>query len=168
MSEFQREDRYIVIKRSDLERLRGGQTEGLRQQLSKVYPLLPKRQCAVIESDWPEFEQVWRMIEARAAGNPLPDYDTLAAQRDEGLAREAELQKQVERLRVDAADVNWMVEQRDALQQHLAEAEKLARSLLDEYDEAKQNARQYRPGAVIGLALRFLASPGCADGEKAE
>lgn len=51
-------------------------------------------------------------------------YDALAAQRDEGLAREAELQKQVERLRVDAADVNWMVEQRDVLQQRLAEAEK--------------------------------------------
>jgi hypothetical protein len=104
----------------------------------------------------------------RARLSLTAERDALAAQRDEGLAREAELQKQVERLRVDAADVNWMVEQRDALQQHLAEAEKLARSLLDEYDEAKKNARQYRPGAVIGLALRFLASPGCADGEKAE
>jgi hypothetical protein len=81
---------------------------------------------------------------------------TLAAQRDEGLAREAELRAAFE-------DSQSQLVERGKL---LAEAEKLARSLLDEYDEAKQNARQYRPGAVIGLALRFLASPSRADGEQ--
>jgi hypothetical protein len=68
MSNFQREDRYIVIKRSDLEKLRGGQTEGLRQQLAKVSPLIPKRECLVIESDWPEYGPAWQMIEQRMTG----------------------------------------------------------------------------------------------------
>lgn len=70
MNEFNREDRYIVIKRNDLERLRGGQTEGLRLQLTKVSPLLPKREFLVIESDWPEFEPAYQMIEARMTGKP--------------------------------------------------------------------------------------------------
>lgn len=71
MSTFNREDRYIVIKRSDLERLRGGQTEGLRRELDKVSSLLPKRECLVIESDWPEYAPAWQMIEDRMSGeNP--------------------------------------------------------------------------------------------------
>lgn len=68
MSRFNREHRYVVIKRSDLENLRGGQTEGLRQQLNRVSPLLPKREFLVIESDWPEYEPVWRLIEQRMSG----------------------------------------------------------------------------------------------------
>lgn len=149
MSEFQREDRYIVIKRSDLERLRGGQTEGLRQQLSKVYPLLPKRQCAVIESDWPEFEQVWRMIEARVAGNPLPDYDALAAQRDEGLAREARLRSEISIYQNEYVKYSEFEE----LQQRLTEAEKL----LSMHRELH---------ALVPDGYTNPDSPGCADGEK--
>lgn len=68
--QFKREDRYIVIKRSDFERLRGGQTEGLRQQLAKVSPLLPNREFLVIESDWPEYAPTWAAIERRVTGQP--------------------------------------------------------------------------------------------------
>lgn len=67
-TEFKREARYIVIKLADLNKLRGGQTEALRQELAKVSRRLPKRECLVIESDWPEYEPVWQMIERRVTG----------------------------------------------------------------------------------------------------
>lgn len=68
MSEFKREARYVVIKIADLNKLRGGQTEALRQELAKVSRRLPRRECLVIESDWPEYEVVWKMIEDRMNG----------------------------------------------------------------------------------------------------
>jgi hypothetical protein len=134
MSAFQREDRYIVIKRNDLKKVPVAYRSHLVDPMFSLLGHLPRRECVVVESDWPEYHLVWAMLEHRMAGKPVPDFN---------LWRRA-----------------------DELKQRLTEAEKLARSLLDEYDEAKQNARQYRPGAVIGLALRFLASPGCADGEQ--
>lgn len=68
MSELKREARYVVIKIADLNKLRGGQTEALRQELAKVSRRLPRRECLVIESDWPEYEVVWKMIEDRMNG----------------------------------------------------------------------------------------------------
>lgn len=117
MSEFQREDRYIVIKRSDLKKVPVAYRSHLVDPMFALLAHLPQRRFAVIESDWPEFEPVWRMIEARVTGvvpevmrwplkGVLPgvegiskavlkpvvvlasDYDALAAQRDEGLERE--------------------------------------------------------------------------------
>ena len=115
MSEFQRGERYIVIK---LANLTSRQHEKLPSMLDSFASACVN--SVVVESDWPEFEPVWRMIEARVTGvvpevmrwplkGVLPgvegiskavlkpvvvlasDYDALAAQRDEGLAREAEL-----------------------------------------------------------------------------
>lgn len=64
---FVREDRYIVIKHSDLTDAELDHIDafGFRQ-----------RDAVVVEADWPEYEQVWQMIEARAAGR---DYYTVHA-----------------------------------------------------------------------------------------
>lgn len=74
VSVLHREDRYIVIKRSDLGRIPGKQ----RLEFSKASRLVhdrmfaagaPGRQFLVIESDWPEYELAWASIEARVLGS---------------------------------------------------------------------------------------------------
>lgn len=69
-STFQREDRYIVIKRSDLEKVPVGYWSSLIEPIGALQAHLPHRECLVIESDWPEYEPVWQMIERRMAGQP--------------------------------------------------------------------------------------------------
>ncbi|WP_208690938.1 hypothetical protein [Pseudomonas oryzihabitans] len=63
--EFQREDRYIVIKRKDLEKMTTPMAFSLHELLNKH---LPKREYLVIESDWPEYEPTWAAIQARVEG----------------------------------------------------------------------------------------------------
>lgn len=60
MSEFKREERYIVIK---LKHLNEDQEDRIRccMDNNNVY----STECVVVESDWPEYEQVWKMIEDR-------------------------------------------------------------------------------------------------------
>lgn len=66
--EFQREDRYIVIKRKDLDRLPMEMRLPFSMALNELAPRLPKRECLVIESDWPEYEPTWAAIQARMTG----------------------------------------------------------------------------------------------------
>ena len=61
MSEFKREERYAVFKFSDMD-------EGQMKWLEEVVARLPRRECLVIESDWPEYEPAWQMIEDRVTG----------------------------------------------------------------------------------------------------
>ncbi len=66
---FVREQRYIVIK---LKLLQERASEPLRRYLKhlNVKPV----ECVVVEADWPEYETVWQMIEARVTGAPVtPD-----------------------------------------------------------------------------------------------
>lgn len=69
---FRRELRYIVLKYSDMK------TAGITlDELSVLKSIMDKvdlnrdqnnkipLECAVIESDWPEYEPVWKMIEDR-------------------------------------------------------------------------------------------------------
>jgi len=60
---FQCEERYTVIKHKDL-------TFDERAELDQLIHSrhIPTRECLVIESDWPEYEPAWRMIEARVTG----------------------------------------------------------------------------------------------------
>lgn len=91
-SEFQREDRYIVIKRKDFYRLPMEMRLQFSMALRELAPRLPKREYLVVESDWPEYEPTWAAIQARvegraalaaqpAAGEPVSeffvDFDTL-------------------------------------------------------------------------------------------
>ncbi len=62
---FKREDRYLVLKRKDLERLPVLLQETLWGFLEQAEFSLPKRQYVVVESDWPEYEAVFKMIEER-------------------------------------------------------------------------------------------------------
>jgi len=72
--EFKRERRYIVLKTKDIEdaltdvglnNLRDvcDAVEGLRTNREK-----PPLECVVIESDWPEYEIAWKMIQDRMTG----------------------------------------------------------------------------------------------------
>jgi len=68
MNEFEREERYIVIKRKHLS---GRQEAALRSRLYGEH--IPLIECVVVEHDWPEYEPVWQMIEARMTGTaPQP------------------------------------------------------------------------------------------------
>lgn len=72
---FQREDRYIVIKRSDMENLPIDQRRNFAGPCRALHEQMfiagaPARSFLVIESDWPEYEPVWQMIERRMAGQP--------------------------------------------------------------------------------------------------
>lgn len=62
--EFKREDRFIVIKRKHLQ---PRQLEALSAYLQslRIRPV----EAVVVESDWPEYETVWKMIEARCSPN---------------------------------------------------------------------------------------------------
>jgi len=60
MSEFTREPRYIVIKRSDLNAIEHKLLHDfIDQHLVKI------RDCVVVEADWPEYEPTWKAIEKR-------------------------------------------------------------------------------------------------------
>lgn len=59
--DFEREERFIVIKRKHLSRAK---EEALRQHLHDDG--IDTVDCVVVESDWPEYETVWHMIAARA------------------------------------------------------------------------------------------------------
>ncbi len=60
---FEREVRYVVVKLKDLsEHQRRTLNDGL------IQARIPTRECAVVEADWPEYEPVWAMIEARMTG----------------------------------------------------------------------------------------------------
>lgn len=60
MSEFKRECRYIVIKRKYLSEADENAILGLLEERG-----IETRQSVVVESNWPEYEEVWRMIEER-------------------------------------------------------------------------------------------------------
>ncbi|WP_256596953.1 MULTISPECIES: hypothetical protein [unclassified Pseudomonas] len=74
---FQREDRYIVVKRSDLALLSPVDSDLAHSYLEGVMSLMaewncPARECLVIESDWPEFAPAWASIEERVTGGKAP------------------------------------------------------------------------------------------------
>jgi len=70
MSTFQRENRYVVLKHKDLEKLPRHITDPLNGWLEENARRLPARQYVVIESDWPEYEVAFKLIEARVTGKP--------------------------------------------------------------------------------------------------
>jgi len=67
MTEFQREERFIVVKRKHIA---DPEMEKRFRLYIKNYLGVETVECVVVESDWPEYETVWKMIEARVSGNP--------------------------------------------------------------------------------------------------
>ena len=78
-NEFTREARYAVLKSADvMQCLTVNELIALRRIEAKVGEYRaeigkPPLDCAVVESDWPEYEPTWRAIEARVTGTqPSP------------------------------------------------------------------------------------------------
>ena len=70
MSDFKRENRYLVLKRKDLKAcLTATEISILDAIAAKVddYRTVCKApfECVVVESDWPEYEPTWAAIEKR-------------------------------------------------------------------------------------------------------
>jgi len=69
-----REPRYVVFKIKDMDKyLTQGEKEGLlcvgeEIQVCRANDGKPPLNAVVVEQDWPEFEVVWEMIEARMTG----------------------------------------------------------------------------------------------------
>ncbi len=70
-TQFKREERYYVLKISDMKKyLSAEKQEAVRATAEKLnagraVDGKPVLQAVVIESDWPEYERVWQMIETR-------------------------------------------------------------------------------------------------------
>ena len=79
MGEFKREERFIVIKRKDLNAVPFAALQSFLEHLQALDVLLPRREYVVVESDWPEYEAVWSMIAARVEGRLTP-YQVLEQQ----------------------------------------------------------------------------------------
>lgn len=65
-----REDRYAIIKLSDMDHMNYDDQLKLRQLLRKLEKIRAKNgkqplRAVVVEHDWPEYEHVWKMIEKR-------------------------------------------------------------------------------------------------------
>lgn len=76
-------DRYVVIKNSHAAH---ALTEEERRELYRLgvkcaewRKTVGKKpfECVVVEHDWPEYERVWKMIEARVDGHVEEDHATL-------------------------------------------------------------------------------------------
>jgi len=72
---MQRENRYLVLKRTDLEaaELSGAELETLRSIAGKVDQARSARgkaplECVVVESDWPEYLDTWSALAQRVDG----------------------------------------------------------------------------------------------------
>lgn len=65
MSNFKREERYIVVKLARID----AETEGaLREHLDSWQ--IPTEECVVVEHDWPIYEQTWDAVQRLAEGRP--------------------------------------------------------------------------------------------------
>lgn len=75
-------DRYAVLKWSDIRKCLtieeqkqlvtlGRKFQQYRRDTSRPW------ECIVVESDWPEYERVWNMIESRVDGHVEEDINTL-------------------------------------------------------------------------------------------
>ena len=68
---MEREARYLILKLSDCNKhLSGVQWDNLQQirhtvRTGRINDKKPDLKCVVVEHDWPEYERVWKMIEAR-------------------------------------------------------------------------------------------------------
>ena len=75
MSNFKRENRYLVVKRKDLNGVCDEVFEPLREAIDALGVEfkrigIKRREFVVVEHDWPEFEIVWGMIQDRVEGRP--------------------------------------------------------------------------------------------------
>lgn len=111
MSEFHREDRYTVIKHTDIGRIPHKAQLSARRNLRSIHEELfkagaPARSFVVVESDWPEYNFVWLMLEHRMAGYPVPDFNVVKCAADVAVA-----ESQLAALREELAKSNELLGQ---------------------------------------------------------
>jgi len=76
MTEFTRENRYLVLKRKDIfAYLSEDERKTLSALVGKIYDgrdddMNPVLEYVVVEKDWPEYEPTWQAIEARMTNVP--------------------------------------------------------------------------------------------------
>lgn len=81
---FVKEPRYIVLKIKDMLAYLGNEgfsavMTSIRQiAKGRAYDGKPPFNAVVVEQDWPEFEVVWEMIEARVTGKPVAAQEPVA------------------------------------------------------------------------------------------
>lgn len=68
MAEFEREDRYIVIKVRDQED--GNSAHEIEDFLRSQGIAICANDCVVVEKDWPIYEQTWDAVQRLAEGRP--------------------------------------------------------------------------------------------------
>lgn len=124
MSDFKREERYIVFK---LKELTLDQTCDLRDYITEQGINTPE--CVVVESDWPNYEHVWQTIEQVANGTFDPDEITRLQADNEALQ----------------ARVAWLV---DALKQvmYCDEVEYLPENVQASVSKALEHQPEENPG----------------------
>lgn len=78
VEEFRREDRYVVLKRTDLERYA---TPAQLRELERTCEMVRAGRMTegkrlnsyvVVADDWPEYKETWAKIQARVTGAPHP------------------------------------------------------------------------------------------------
>lgn len=72
MIPFIKEERYIVIKRTDLQHLSDKEKSALYSICRSVSVVRMERskpplECVVVEKDWPEYDLVWGLLRYRVA-----------------------------------------------------------------------------------------------------
>ncbi len=95
--EFKREPRYVVFKITDLRRYCSdfniGSVDRVGQIISEGRAIdgKPPFNAVVIEQDWPEFELVWAMLEARMTGKPnrIEELEAMLSITDDECLKEA-------------------------------------------------------------------------------
>lgn len=79
MSEFKREERYIVVK---LKNIGNAELERKFRHMISHELQVPTVECLVVESDWPIYEEAWDMVQRLAEGREQK-IDQLQRQNDE-------------------------------------------------------------------------------------
>lgn len=145
MSEFKREDRYIVIKRSDLKKVPIAYRSHLVDPMLSLLSHLPHRECLVIESDWPEYNFAWLMIEHRMGGHPVPDFNAVKCAADVAV-----VESQLAALREELAKLKGVTNFSDAVAcvfdyLKIAAANTDSREWDDQLEELAQDVIEFAP-----------------------
>ena len=73
---FERENRYLVLKRKDIEKSLTPTEQKILMELANKVALdridegRGGLRCVVVEEDWPEYEPTWDAIESRVTAEP--------------------------------------------------------------------------------------------------
>jgi len=85
MKNFEREEKYLVFKIKDLEKLEGASQRFLRDIASMVNMNRHVKEgkdpieCVVVEHDWPMYEDVWSMIQQYVETGEYTELDEIKA-----------------------------------------------------------------------------------------